>query len=230
MSNDLEKYWNRFYEQKKAPIRPEAQYLRFLNFVDLGSCQAALDIACGGGGLVKAMPKSLRRVGLDFSAEALDVARKIVPNAEFIHGSANDLPFPDNSFDTAFNIGALHNLDQPEKGLAEMARVVRPGGELCIVLPNSQSLAYPLVKARFPEKIAAGFQPLSYWLDLVQSNPSTKIKGIFRDPGPVMEANTSIIGKASQMVRSMLIATTNSLPLKYAYQFVFILEVRQPEG
>ncbi len=90
---------------------------------------SALDIACGSGKLTAQLAKIAgaggRVVGLDFSPEMLEVARRDHPGIEFVKGDALKLPFDDLSFDASTMAFGLRNLADPVGGLREMLRVVR---------------------------------------------------------------------------------------------------------
>jgi demethylmenaquinone methyltransferase/2-methoxy-6-polyprenyl-1,4-benzoquinol methylase len=90
---------------------------------------SALDVACGSGKLTVQLariagPKG-RVVGLDFSSQMLEVARRDHPGIEFVEGDALKLPFDDESFDASTIAFGLRNLADPVGGLREMLRVVR---------------------------------------------------------------------------------------------------------
>jgi demethylmenaquinone methyltransferase / 2-methoxy-6-polyprenyl-1,4-benzoquinol methylase len=93
-----------------------------------------LDVCCGTGDLALAASEAGGRVtGLDFSAPMLERARGKSSEIEWIEGDALALPFADGSFD-AVTIGfGLRNLPNVEGGLAELRRVLRPGGRLAIL-------------------------------------------------------------------------------------------------
>jgi len=90
---------------------------------------SALDVACGSGKLTAALARIAgprgRAVGLDFSPQMLEVARRDHPGIEFIEGDALKLPFDDGSFDASTIAFGLRNLADPVGGLREMLRVVR---------------------------------------------------------------------------------------------------------
>ena len=115
--------------------------------------QRALDVCCGTGDIALALAQRGAEVtGLDFSAAMLEMARTRGRKSEvggrrsevctpssvlrppvFLQGDAQQLPFPDNSFD-AVTIGyGLRNLSSCETGLREMLRVARPGGRLVVL-------------------------------------------------------------------------------------------------
>jgi demethylmenaquinone methyltransferase/2-methoxy-6-polyprenyl-1,4-benzoquinol methylase len=74
-----------------------------------------------------------RVVGLDFSTQMLEVARRDHPGIEFLEGDALNLPFGDGSFDASTIAFGLRNLADPVRGLREMQRVVRPGGRSVVL-------------------------------------------------------------------------------------------------
>lgn len=101
-----------------------------------------LDIATGTGDVVveerrrferKPFAAELRTVGVDFVPEMLELARKKAPGVEFIEGDGLNLPFPENRFDAATVSFGLRNMIDPERGVAELVRVCRPGGVVAIL-------------------------------------------------------------------------------------------------
>ena len=73
-------------------------------------------------------------VGLDPVPELLELARaRALPNTEFVEGDGTALPFPDGAFDLAGTHRTLHHVAQPERIVAELARVTRPGGRVLVV-------------------------------------------------------------------------------------------------
>ena len=115
----------------------------------------ALDVATGTGDLALALARVAgpggRVVGIDFAEAMLEVARRKAHQhgvtVEFRHADALDLPFPNASFD-AVTIGfGLRNVTDIPRALAEMARVLRPGGRMACL---------EVTKPRVP-LLAAGF-------------------------------------------------------------------------
>jgi demethylmenaquinone methyltransferase/2-methoxy-6-polyprenyl-1,4-benzoquinol methylase len=90
---------------------------------------SVLDVACGSGKLTAQLAKIAgpkgRVVGLDFSPQMLEVARRDHPGIEFVEGDALKLPFDDETFDASTIAFGLRNLADPVGGLREMMRVVR---------------------------------------------------------------------------------------------------------
>ena len=93
-----------------------------------------LDACCGTGDLaVAAVHAGATVTGLDFSERMLERARRKSSEVEWIQGDAQKLPFEDASFDAATVGFGVRNLDDLERGLAELRRVLRPGGRLAIL-------------------------------------------------------------------------------------------------
>lgn len=99
---------------------------------------AVLEIAPGPGYLAIEMARTgrLRVTGLDVSTTfvelAADAARKAGVEVEFRVGDAADLPFDTGSFDRAVSQAAFKNFSRPARALAEIHRVLRPGGTAII--------------------------------------------------------------------------------------------------
>ena len=111
-----------------------------------GQPEKFMDLCTGTGDLAIRLAKqrkgNMAITGYDYSMPMLEVAREKAAKAgargiEFIHGDAADMPFPDNHFDTigiafAFRNLTYKNVDTP-KFLAEIHRVLKPGGRFVIV-------------------------------------------------------------------------------------------------
>lgn len=94
----------------------------------------ALDVATGTGDLaIELQSRGADVVGVDFSEGMLEIARKKAPGIEFRAGNALALEFADDEFDAATVGFGARNFDDLQRGLAEMARVVRPGGKVVVL-------------------------------------------------------------------------------------------------
>ena len=114
---------------------------RAVDRAEVGPGSDALDVCCGTGDLTLALRRRIgpdgRVVGCDFSEPMLEIARRKSGEeglaVEFGWADALDLPYGDASFD-AVTVGfGARNLADLQKGLGEMARVLRPGGRLAIL-------------------------------------------------------------------------------------------------
>ena len=93
-----------------------------------------LDACCGTGDLALAGRRAGGKVtGLDFSERMLERARRKSDQIEWVRGDALALPFEDGSFDAATVGFGVRNLQDLDRGLAELRRVLRPGGRLGVL-------------------------------------------------------------------------------------------------
>jgi demethylmenaquinone methyltransferase / 2-methoxy-6-polyprenyl-1,4-benzoquinol methylase len=112
---------------------------------------AVLDACCGTGDLAIAAQRAGGRVtGLDFSEQMLVRARGKSDGVEWVLGDVTALPFDDASFD-AVTVGfGIRNVPDLEAGLAELARVVRPGGRVaCLEITRPEGMLKPFFRFWF---------------------------------------------------------------------------------
>jgi ubiquinone/menaquinone biosynthesis C-methylase UbiE len=84
--------------------------------------------------------------GVDLTPHSIELAEERfrifnVPG-NFVVANAEELPFPDNSFDHIYSFGVIHHAPHPEKIAAQMHRVLRPGGTFTVMLYNRNSINY----------------------------------------------------------------------------------------
>src|SRR5437588_807503 len=102
----------------------------WLDAAEVSGKLSILDVGCGPGYVsAAAAERGAIPIGLDFSAEMIAIAKKMFPRIEFRQGDAQNLPFPDASFDRVVANFALLHLADPERACAEAARVLKPGGK-----------------------------------------------------------------------------------------------------
>jgi SAM-dependent methyltransferase len=107
-------------------------YHRTATQADLSGKQV-LEVSCGHGGGAAYLVRTLHPAsytGLDFNPDGITFARERhnLPGLDFVHGDAQSLPFPDDSFDAVINVEASHAYPHFDRFLPEVARVLRPGG------------------------------------------------------------------------------------------------------
>ena len=110
-----------------------------------------LDTCCGTGDLaIACLAEGGEVTGLDFSERMLERARAKSDQVEWMQGDALALPFEDGSFDAATVGFGVRNLEDLDRGLAELRRVVRPGGRLAILeITQPRGLLRPFYKLWF---------------------------------------------------------------------------------
>ena len=106
-----------------------------------------LDIGCGHGFLLRAFQQQGCEVlGTEFSDGACRYAREVL-NIPVRVGLLQDLNFPDQSFDVVVMWHVLEHVSDPRPTLAEISRILKPGGLFLVGVPNSDSLEARLTKA-----------------------------------------------------------------------------------
>lgn len=105
--------------------------------------ETVLDIGFGGGGLIALLlDAGARPIGADVSpAMVARARRRFSARAEIVEASVEALPFSDRSVDKAASVNNLYFWPDPEAGMAELARVIRPGGLLAIAFEPPEELA-----------------------------------------------------------------------------------------
>ena len=87
-------------------------------------------------------PTGLIYFGVDISLSALQAAH----HQELAVSDGAHLPFHDESFDFVTSIGSLEHYLDMERGIHEMARVLKPGGQACVLVPNVFSLTWNVLR------------------------------------------------------------------------------------
>lgn len=114
---------------------------RYAIAVDLAEGKTVLDVACGEGyGSFLLSQKAARVVGVDLSPAAIEHAQMAHPaeNLEFLLGSCTDLPLEADSVDMVVSFETIEHIEEQERMLEEIRRVLRPDGVLLISTPDRE--------------------------------------------------------------------------------------------
>jgi ubiquinone/menaquinone biosynthesis C-methylase UbiE len=135
--------WSRLQSEIYALIGRNPRSNRLLpSIAELSPSHEVLDIGCGPGAAVRAAAGAVARaVGVDRSEAMVEIARRRsarFDNVEFVVAAAEELPFPEAAFDRVWTIQSFHHWADPERGIAEARRVLRPQGRLFIVESESR--------------------------------------------------------------------------------------------
>jgi len=107
---------------------------RAADLAAVGPGSRVLDVATGTGDLaIELAGRGCEVVGSDFSAGMLERARAKAPGLRWEQGDALALPYADDEFDAATVGFGARNFSDLDRGLSEMARVVRPGGRVVVL-------------------------------------------------------------------------------------------------
>ena len=116
--------WAELAEPSNEPL-----FAAVLNRLGVGAGTRLLDIGCGSGyALRMAADRGALVTGLDITPELLAIAGERVPRATLVEGPMDALPFDDGAFDAVTGINAFPFASDPQRAVAEAARVARPGG------------------------------------------------------------------------------------------------------
>lgn len=116
-------------------------------FLPLG--ERVLDVGCAEGATLFHLGDPYGAIGVDLFEPKLVFARSVVKNAIFMQGSIYELPFPKGQFDHVIVRDVIHHLDEPERAITELARVLSPDGRIDILEPcrnNPLILLHALVR------------------------------------------------------------------------------------
>jgi demethylmenaquinone methyltransferase/2-methoxy-6-polyprenyl-1,4-benzoquinol methylase len=110
--------------------------------------QHILDVATGTGDLALLLHRKINATvtGIDIAEDMLAIAKKKARKCEgirFMQAQAESLPFPDGSFDAVTVAFGVRNFERLQQGLAELLRVLKPGGTLAI-LELSTPIFFPM--------------------------------------------------------------------------------------
>ena len=153
-----------------------------------------LDVGGGYGRLAAPLAARHRVTIVDVSSEMLDRARALCPpGVEFVLADAQALPFADASFDAVLALDLLPHLPDLRRGIAELARVARPGAPVVFDTTNSIALwvlRYPSYVDREPKRLlltlrAGGVLP--EWRRIVRHHRARDVRAVLESAGLVLE-------------------------------------------
>jgi SAM-dependent methyltransferase len=152
-----------YYDRFSAGYEAERHhgYHRLVDELELelvrcyGAGRDVFEAGCGTGLLLREAAMFARSaVGLDLSRGMLGPARE--RGLRVVQGSLTDVPLPASSFDLVYSMKVLAHVPPIERALAELARLVRPGGHLLLEFYNPWSLRALAKRVAGPGAIAAG--------------------------------------------------------------------------
>lgn len=116
-------------------------YQWLLDLLSVQPGRRLLDVSCGVGSLPRLAARAgLEAHGVDFSEVALRMAYEEALEVRWVIADGERLPYPDMYFDYVTHIGSLEHYVNPEAGVREVARVLKPNGRSCFLLPNAFGL------------------------------------------------------------------------------------------
>ncbi len=142
-----------------------------------------LEIGSGLGHLVGQLEDTFETCAADVNHWALMQSKPVAPRTKLNVGSAEAIPFADGTFGVVIIKHVVEHLRDPERAIAELGRVLAPGGILILATPNLDSLLKPLkgdgwIGYQDPTHIA--LKPPAEWLSLVD-RAGMRVRRVFAD-------------------------------------------------
>lgn len=112
---------------------------RYSSVVDIVKDRVVLDIASGAGYGTNLIAQHAKQVtGVDYSQDAIEYSKKLYKskNLNFIQADAQALPFEDSSVEVVVSLETIEHLNNPEKFVKEVKRVLKPDGVFIVSTPN----------------------------------------------------------------------------------------------
>lgn len=129
--------------ERIEPLSIQSQVYDFKS----GKNKTILDVGCGNGWVLSNFfREGAKCFGLDLTQKAIDLSKQrfemIRGSAFFMVANAEELPFRDSSFDIVTAMGVLHHTPNIDKAIAEIYRVLKPGGRVALMLYHKNSILY----------------------------------------------------------------------------------------
>lgn len=191
----------------------EPRFRRALKLLDPLTGQCFLDLGSGVGWAahLAGHDGATLSIGFDFARRALELGRQHVPGVERVQGDGGQLPFRTASVDAILSFGSLEHFPDVDRGLAEIARVLRPGGAAVVVVPNFYA------RTEQPQELR-----LSYWgWDRRFESAGLRITATGADLGPPVLRDHRPTRVAARAAAKVL----GRIP-RLPYQLIFRLEHR----
>jgi dolichol-phosphate mannosyltransferase len=167
----LQRYWQR------------RRYRHVARFVEAD--RRTLDVGCGSSRILAALPRG--SVGVDLLIRKLRHARRF--GRHVVQAGARGLPFGDGRFECVVSSQLLEILPRGTQALAEMGRVLAPGGRLILVTPDYGRLQWILLGALY-ERLVPGADASRHLARYTKRELVTELAGL----GYELEATRSILG------------------------------------
>jgi len=139
---DLSSYWgiadsaNFFYDQVTHPYHCDL-------LQRIATCPGDIvDLGCGSAHILRHLGVGARYTGIDWSDGQISENQKRYPNARFRAASVYESGLPDGSYDWVVSFYVLEHCVYPQRLLAEMVRLLKPGGRAAIICPHFRP--YPM--------------------------------------------------------------------------------------
>jgi len=158
-------WYDYFREFDNLREHPDIEPYAFSNFIhgyEESSGTRVLDYGCGNGYVLSRYARcGAEVVGVDITARAIELCEKRFDlmglTGTFVQNDGRSIPFESESFDIVCSIGVLHHIPDPAPVVAELCRVLKPGGKIVVMMYHRDSFRY-----RVTFRWRRHFQPFSF--------------------------------------------------------------------
>lgn len=134
-----------YYQSIDSEQKLSGHLIRLAKRLGIGVGTKVLDVGCGSGSWLRVIESiGANPHGIDISATAVSACQAAVPNAELHCAPAEQLPWPDDTFDLVTCLGSLEHFRDPLAALRDMARVGKPDARVLLLVPNADFLTRKL--------------------------------------------------------------------------------------
>lgn len=203
-------------------------YLRMLSLLPIKRGARLLDVSCGEGSLLGfALRAGLTAFGVDISYSAAEMATRRVGRGAVVVGDGEALPFPNEHFDFVTNVGSIEHYLHPSNGIREIARVLKPGGLACIVLPNLFGLTWNVYWVLRTGSIYVDDQPIQryatrrHWEELIKAN-GLEVRRVHGDERPLPRTLADLFWYLKRPRKLLAACVARLIPTNLASSYIFI--------
>ncbi len=218
MHKEQEFYESKYHYDEDIAAPDNNRIVRFFKDIHFRKTHAFLDIGCGAGAALSfCHEQGLRCFGFDISHRAISLSRlRAKTGITTLVANGESLPFGAQSFDIVSSLGSIEHFSSLGRGLEEINRVTKRGGQVLLVVPNSYWMLNKLHLYKGTEQPREMLATIGQWARLFRAYGLT-IEKIRKDFGPRVLKNRRPIG----LVKRLMLKITIALPLSLAYQFIF---------
>lgn len=223
---EIQAAYDRIY-QRQGIRDPLWLYRWALRLLRLRPGARLLDIACGEGHLLAfASHAGFTAWGIELSSTAVRLAHRNAPAASLVLANGERLPFAMGTFDGVVNLGSLEHYLDIDEGIREIARVLRPEGVACVMLPNAFWLG-DILEVLWNGRLDPLVQPFeragtrAQWRELLEVNGLQVIRALrYNKPYPLFDEET---GKLKSIRKFLWRGVFNTIcPFNLSLAFVYL--------
>lgn len=207
-------------------------YLMLIDLLKPQGNKTVLDMSCGRGRLAYLVKQKCdaRVIAIDFAIFPLFSAKLTKNSVFWVNGDGEELPLESRSIDYLFNIGSIEHYLNPNRGIQEIARVLKPEGKACILLPNLFGL---LGNIKYVSKFGEAYddgQPLqryatiNSWKNLLITNNLTILRIIGFNEVQFPRTAYDLKKYLSKPQKFLRLILSRFIPINLSNHFIFICQ------